>query len=561
MTADIIAIIITAIVLPISIALAANFAKKRKASNPSAQAEADEMPMMDEQQLKELLEKTGVQLTAVDKNDYAFNYQGGAFLFSYKPSIAAADLIYPNFDTITYQDVNIAAVSANSMNMKYGGWTCYLTANTQGEKEKSLNANMSYRVSMLGKEQEIVTMLHTVMQAVFSIARAFSDEFEKGKRQKDDLNMSYLSYDFENKVLFIRNKLQVGHGKLQEEEQFKEGELTIGSLLKLYEGVDMSSVQSLRIVKGNHMERVENINSILAFDLQEHIKQTASHEELTNLVALLNLEKDNFIFDFSLVKGGTDKSLYYTMTIERTGDGTLQHPGPHTKQCLVEIRLTSANDDYWEAKYMIDEAQDKLKEGRYGDLTDTQQGILSVSDPNIQTDLYWGKKYYLGHCYYQSLNYFKRVHRYFCNHWASLSDEKKGLYYEVCFYIGFIYMEMNQREKAFYFLYTAKNANNTDSAQEFINCLCNMDDPFAADCIQSYLEKANEILADDDENEIMIEFRRFLTRRLAYALISRKDWDEAESLLNRMIKNEEDVEFAKEELAYLKHIREAAKQS
>lgn len=512
---------------------------------------------MDDQRLKEILCKIGVQLTYANENEYTFNYQGGTFLLSYKPSITAADLIYPNFEEIAYQDFSTAATSANSMNLRYGGWTCYLLANTSGEKEKPISANMSYRVSLLGSEEEIIGMLCTVMQSVFPITREFSADFEKERRRDDDRDMSFLSSDFDNKVSFIRNKLVTSNGELQEQEQVEEGTLVIGSLLKLYEGVNIECMKSMRIVKGNEVERWDDVQKILEFDLQAYLKQTGADEAPAEVVVLLELERDSFIVSLNRAAGCTDKSLYYNMTMERTWYEVFHQQDSIFKQNLIEIRLTSANDDYWEAKYMIDEAKDKAKEGRYGDLTDVQQGILSFTNPTIQTDLYWGKKYFLANCHYQSLAYFRRIYNFCRSNWKELTDEQKGLYYEICFYMGFVYMDLKLREKAFYFLYTAKNANNIESAQEFINCLANINDPFTVDSIQSYLERTNEVLADNDENEAMIEFHRFLNRRLAYALINRKDWDEAEALLNRMIKNEEDVEFAKMELEYLKRIRDS----
>lgn len=549
-------IIIAAIIPAIIIIQNLNFRKIKRAFCPPFPNIEE---TMDYERLKEIFKKIGVQQISAndDKNRFKFKYQGGSFELFYIPSHTAADLFYPNFDRMTYQDFNIAALCCNKLNLKYGGWTCYLQNDEDGGKERPVSANLSYRVSLLGSEEEIIKMLNSIMQSVFHIARNFSADFEKENQQNNDLNKNFLSDDFNHKMAFISNELATGNGKLQEQEQVEEGVLKIEALLKLYDDVDIKCMKSMRIVKGNEMERWDNVQKILEFDLQTYLKQSGAEKAPAEMVLLIELEKDSFIISLNRAAGCTDKTLFYNLTIERTWYEYIHQQGSNYKQNLIEIRLSSANDDYWEAKFMIDDAKDKAKEGKYGDLTAVQQGILCLTNPSIQTDLYWGKKYYLANCYFQSLAYFRRIYNFCRNNWKEMNDEQKERYYEICYYMGFIYMELNCKEKAFYYLDTAKNTNNIATAQAFINCLRHLNDPFTIDCIQSYLEKTNEILADNEENEFMIEFRQFLNRQLACTLIDRKDWDNAETLLNLMIKRGEDVEFAQKQLEYLKHIRDS----
>ena len=54
---------------------------------------------------------------------------------------------------------------------------------------------------------------------------------------------------------------------------------------------------------------------------------------------------------------------------------------------------------------------------------------------------------------------------------------------------------------------------------------------------------------EDDSN--MLDFYKFLNRRLAYVLINKKQYDDAKKLLNHMLENDTDTEFAKRELNYI----------
>ena len=64
----------------------------------------------------------------------------------------------------------------------------------------------------------------------------------------------------------------------------------------------------------------------------------------------------------------------------------------------------------------------------------------------------------------------------------------------------------------------------------------------------------------DEEGERLLPLYNFLRRRYAYALIDRDELDEAEEMLNEMIANEQDLEFAKGELEYIKAIKEKNQQ-
>ena len=63
------------------------------------------------------------------------------------------------------------------------------------------------------------------------------------------------------------------------------------------------------------------------------------------------------------------------------------------------------------------------------------------------------------------------------------------------------------------------------------------------------LEEKKELSADESG------LYWFLWRRIAYLLIERKEYDDAESLLNDLLKHPQTAEFARQELEYLKSVR------
>ena len=227
---------------------------------------------------------------------------------------------------------------------------------------------------------------------------------------------------------------------------------------------------------------------------------------------------------------------------------------------MLEVRLTDADQDYWEAKYMVDEAMDMVKNGRTDELTNEQRLVIAHTDPSIQADLYWGKKFYNNRCYFQALYHFNSVFaclKEFPNDW---DDDLHNLYCKICFYIGFIYNDLGMYDRAFYYLFTAQRIR-IDGTQEFINCLCNMADVGAKGYIHDRAEEVmKQMRKSEEEAERLTPHYNFLRRRYTYVLIDRGELDDAEQMLNSMIADEEDVEFAQSELEYIKEIRRSAEE-
>ena len=139
-------------------------------------------------------------------------------------------------------------------------------------------------------------------------------------------------------------------------------------------------------------------------------------------------------------------------------------------------------------------------------------------------------------------------------------DDKMVMYLETCYCLGFCYNELEQFEKAFYYLDIFGNSNIIGDrhfkpryAIEYVNCLCNnRDDKGTLGLMSDWIVKLKEKKEMSSAEE---ELYWFLWRRTAYLLIEMKYYDDAESLLNKLLKYTETAEFAKHELEYLKSVR------
>jgi hypothetical protein len=87
-----------------------------------------------------------------------------------------------------------------------------------------------------------------------------------------------------------------------------------------------------------------------------------------------------------------------------------------------------------------------------------------------------------------------------------------------------------------------------------------MRDLSALQLVVSYINDLREKMdANEAEIERLMPMYQFFQRRYLYLLVEYKKWDEAEKQAKFMIKNDIDVEFARDEQEYIRKMREEDK--
>lgn len=494
-------------------------------------------------------------------SDYLIAYQGGYFSFTFTEDSRWVDIIYQSFERCRYEYVNKIMLEVNSINYRLSGWNCYLSLSGDEKEERPLNVNLAYRFVLNGSLAQIKESLKQILEQAFFVARDFCGQLkEKVSKQEEMDDEFFTNKAFNNKIAYIQRLKEMNHLDGQHEEFTDSSVLSAGSLVKYFKNIDFGSLENMRIIKGNQVEEISDLDEINTFDIREYIKKQPDAARLKSISFIVGFEKQEMFLNMTQTNGSTDKSLFYVVNIACSGcelDGYMENRFPFSARTLLEIRLTDAEQDYWEAKYMIDEASDKAKTGQTNNLSDEQRLVLSHTQPSIQLDLYWGKKYYNKQCYLQALHYFNRIFeslREECKEW---DDEMRNLYTEVSYYIGFIYSDLKMYDRAFYYLWPAQSNGKISGTYEFVNCLCNMKDTGAKGYISSKAKEVMELMnKSEEENERLLPLYNFLRRRYVYTLINRNELDEAEEMLNGMIKDEQDIDFANGELEYIKTMKE-----
>ena len=497
------------------------------------------------------------------RHTYLAEYQGGIFMFVFHKDSPWVFLRFYEFKECGYEHLHKALETANNINTTQGAWNCGISkkeSDTDGTP--ILTANLEYLFSCVGNLEQMKGELQVLLGGAFSLARDFSAELDKAIKEEEEKDEAFFNdCAFNNKLATISRQMEAHHTDAETEDDDTPFFLSVHQLVQLYEDVDLGCLLSLKIVQGNSVEHITNISTITAFDVREYIRQHAEPTSLNSIVLIYEFEHQTLFVNLTKAKGSTDNTLYYIVNVVRSGDELDQFMDNRTSlssRTMLEVRLGDEDKAAWEAKYMIDDAMDKVANDKEDELTDEQRLVVAHHQPNAQTDLYWGKKYFNHRCYYQALFHFNRVIRVILTRpYKDWKEGVKELFYDICYYIGFIYADLGMNVRACYYLNIARESNRIDYIEEFVNCICNMRDPSTLGMVVSYIKDIQEKMsANEDEIERLMPMYQFFQRRLLYLLVEYQKWDDAEIQANYMIQNEMDVEFANDELEHIRKMRE-----
>ena len=492
----------------------------------------------------------------IDDHSFVIGFQGGYFQVLRENSGQSIQLFYKDFYACGYEQAKKVIFDVNTVNHRYTAWSCYLyKAHEDGESETPFVACLSACLFLLGSETHLRQHLRLLLEAAFAIARDFKEMAGQSLVVRDALGKK----EFDNRMALLRRKLEMGHGELKEPlaGEYREEMLRMEGVLSLFEEISQEEVKGMTLISGERVEKRTELLSILSFRLKDAVLDESGQGRETAFIHI-ELLRGHLAIVLEKAPGGNRHALYYKLSVMRTEGADAffdETQKGRMLACLLEFRLTTENEDYWELKYMVDDAREKSGNKQFADLTEEQQALLAYSSPTLQSAVYWGKKLFCRQCYLQALGCYLYVFRYYQEHWPELSEREKEEYYVICYHIGFVNLTLGYYEKAFYYLTNAKKNSSVSAIREFTNCLVQMKDTGAIEYIYSMVSLLNsQIKMYGDEKNVLLPLYNFLRRRAAQVLVSLRYFTQARELLYQMLGEEENKEFARRELKYLESL-------
>lgn len=232
----------------------------------------------------------------------------------------------------------------------------------------------------------------------------------------------------------------------------------------------------------------------------------------------------------------------------------------HSVLLAYDLRSTKKLQD--EFVYMWKEAKSKVANGEENQLTEEQRLIANVESVDAARFVYRSRTLHRQKRYYEATSCLENAYRLLNSNIDKKSLEERNLFLEVCYMLGFCYNELQQYDRAYYYLTFVTGVNRTLYAEEYVNCMIYLGDYRSLMTIDGILEDLHNSIVEDEEGEVeqsVHPFLQFLYRRKAYVLVELHRFDEAEEMLRQMIDDPESGDFALDELAYIQQLREKDK--
>ena len=232
----------------------------------------------------------------------------------------------------------------------------------------------------------------------------------------------------------------------------------------------------------------------------------------------------------------------------------------HSVLLAYDLRSTKQLQD--EFVYMWKEAKSKVANGEENQLTEEQRLIANVESVDAARFVYRSRTLHRQKRYYEATSCLENAYRLLNFNIDKKSLEERNLFLEVCYMLGFCYNELQQYDRAYYYLTFVTGVNRTLYAEEYVNCMIYLGDYRSLMTIDGILEDLHNSIVEDEEGEFeqsVHPFLQFLYRRKAYVLVELHRFDEAEEMLRQMIDDPESGDFALDELAYIQQLREKDK--
>jgi tetratricopeptide (TPR) repeat protein len=391
-------------------------------------------------------------------------------------------------------------------------------------------------------------------------------------------------------IYWLQRELEFQHQV--DKIQFRTNEnhsLKFGELINSLFDIRKNELSVLSINDGS-LTTIEGEDNIWNYEFLQHYKRNENGEykyycegcsNLMNQKVLTlsyrshsNTDSDNdksiskkdgiLIVHLQYPEGLRDKTLYVqttfclpTVMLERSKKG--MNPQPKSLSILIGFDYRKKEEIENEFFTVFNSAKEKLKNNKFNELEYLERELLEVLyHPQIAKEFYFGKKVMTEKRFWDAIEYFNNAFKALQYKWwnDNLTDEEIQTLIECSFLIGYCYYELSLFDKSYKYLeFSARNSNNGYKYQsEYINCLIALKDIRSLMLIYSNLEtltnKKEEERAEND-----YDFFMFLLRRKAYCLIELKQYDSAEDILNHILKNDPENEFAKQEIEYIKQLK------
>ena len=508
--------------------------------------------------------------TEIENNTtiYSFEFQAARFVAAIRKQDDCVEVTYPSMATAPMSQLDLVRAKCNERN--YGN-ILFKYSYSLDHESNQVDVHLSFFNNKVDSED----IAHE-LKAAFHFQREWNRDFDEAvsmAKDNDSFDLESELYKFQREMFLLR-RLELRHQLDSSAASIAAGigALTLWQMIETVMPLPQSRLlfMTVNTVTGQH--RIEDAQAIRDFDLRRALVEGVGKQaRLTRDYALLDLhykqglDEQPRLLTIALTAEGEDgHSIYTRVTLtqvprnaSRMNSLSNEDRQPRSVSMLIALDRSDDKQRQQEFDYMWSDAQLKARNGEKDSLTDDQLLLGQVRVADVAYNMYWGVQAFNSGRYYEAILYLENVFNSYRGDFFDMGPDGKRLFMETAYKLGFCYNELGLYKQAFYYLDLMATDGNIRHTMELVNTLANSKDLRLFSYTEGVMEEVKRNFSEDDELPDNIkDFINFLRRRRGYAYIDFNQLDKAEEIFTRMLDEEDNADYAINELAYIKKLRQ-----
>ena len=418
------------------------------------------------------------------------------------------------------------------------------------------------------------------LKAAFHFQREWKRDFDEAvaiAKDSDSIDLESELYKHQREMFMLR-RLELRHQFDSSTASIAAGTdaLPLWQLLNTVCPLPDCKLLFMTVNTVNGQERINDEQVIRNYDLRHAlVTGTDKQARLTRDYAVLDLHYTQGLDEMPRMatialtaEGEDDHSIYTRVTVtqmprnaSRMNSLSNESRQPHSVSLLIALDRSDDKQRQQEFEYMWSDAQLKVRNGEQNSLDEDQVFLSQVNCADVAYNLYWGQQRFQQGRYYEAILHLENVFNTYREDFFEMKSEQKNVFMETAYKLGFCYNELGLHKQAFYYLDLMATDGNIRHTMELVNAMANSKDLRLFNYTEGVMEEIKRNFSQDDElPENIKNFVNFLRRRRGYAFIDFNQLDKAEKIFTQMLEEEENADYAINELAYIKRLRQQRQQ-
>ena len=441
------------------------------------------------------------------------------------------------------------------------------------------NNEVHVHMSFFNNKIDNESMVHQ-LKAAFHFQREWKRDFDEAvaiARDSDSIDLESELYKHQREMFMLR-RLELRHQYDSSTASIAAGTdaLPMWQLLDTVCPLPDCKLLFMTVNTVNGQERIDDEQGIRNFDLRQAlVTGIGKQARLTRDYAVLDLQYTQGLDEMPRMatialtaEGEDDHSIYTRVTVtqvprnaSRMNSLSNESQQPHSVTMLIALDRSDDKQRQQEFEYMWSDAQLKVRNGEQNSLDEDQEFLSQVNCADVAYNLYWGQQRFNQGRYYEAILHLENVFNTYREDFFEMKNEQKNVFMEMAYKLGFCYNELGLYKQAFYYLDLMATDGNIRHTMELVNALANSKDLRLFSYTEGVMEEIKRNFSQDDElPENIKNFVNFLRRRRGYAFIDFNQLDKAEKIFTQMLEEEDNADYAINELAYIKRLRQQRQQ-